>query len=78
MDDAPRLISYKTAAALMGCSVDHIVHLAKAAEYQKQQIHPVPKRLRPHLDAGFPVPKRFGERMVRIDFAEFKQWMNGR
>jgi hypothetical protein len=74
----PRLISYRTAAALLECSIGHIGALARAAELKDQPIDHVPVRLRRYLGYGFPRPLRLGEKMRRIDLNELTEWMESR
>jgi len=71
-------ISYKTAAALMECSVDHISALARAAECRGQPLDEIPVSVRGYLNSGFPRPIRFGKRLKRIDVLELQQWIKGR
>lgn len=75
------LLDYQGAADFLGCSRSLVNDLALAAERAAEikagarKIEDVPPRLRPYLDSGFPVPKRVGRRLMRIDPAALQAYV---
>jgi hypothetical protein len=80
-NEVNQLLSYQTAADLLGCSRALISDLALAAlaaaeiNAGKRRLDDVPPRLRPYLNLGFPIPQRVGRRLMRLDPAELQAYV---
>lgn len=72
------LLTLGGAAKRLNVSVSTVRNLARAAELAAagKQPHEVARRIRPFLNAGFPVPAQLGgsRRLQRIDERELEAW----
>lgn len=75
------LLSYADVARIIGCSRAQVSDLALAAEYAAEiktgarQVEDVPPRLKRHLNKAFPAVIKIGQRIKRIDPADFERYL---
>ena len=75
------LLALPAVAARLSVSVSLVQKLARAAEYAAELdngtrlLSDVPPGLVVYLDSGFPIPKRIGRSIRRINNEELEKWL---